>query len=129
MSVSPGASPSTTLASIRNPFLHEVVTDPWDRTEVDVPQINASVFDECRRLIEEVASTHRSTSLLLNGFSGSGKTHVMARLRAYLQSHGSRVVFISVRMDAAPSRMWRHFRRHLVDDLLRPWKDREPGWS
>jgi hypothetical protein len=80
MSVSPGASPSTTLASIRNPFLHEVVTDPWDRTEVDVPQINASVFDECRRLIEEVASTHRSTSLLLNGFSGSGKTHVSARI-------------------------------------------------
>lgn len=122
MSVSPGASPSTTLASIRNPFVHQVVTGPWDRAEADVPQINASVFDECRRLIDEVAATQRATSLLLHGIAGSGKTHVMARLRAYLQSHASRVVFVSVRMDPAPSRMWRHFRRNLVDDLLRPWE-------
>jgi hypothetical protein len=121
MSASPGASPST-LASIRNPFLHQVVSDPWDRAEADVPQINSKVFDMCRQLIEEVAETERATSLLLHGVAGSGKTHVMARLREYLQSKASRVVFISVRMDSAPSRIWRHFRRHLVDDLLRPWE-------
>ena len=125
MSVSPGATPNTTLASIRNPFLHQVVTDPWDIAEADVPQINAKVFDECRRLIDEVAQTGRATSLLLHGIAGSGKTHVLARLRAHCQANpaGARAVFVSVRMDCAPTRIWRHFRRRLVDDLLRPWED------
>ena len=125
MSVSPGASPSLTLASVRNPFLHQVVTDPWDLAEADVPQINAKVFEECRCLIDEVATMQRATSLLLHGIAGSGKTHVLARLRTHLQSRsgGPGVVFVSVRMDCAPTRMWRHFRRRLVDDLLRPWED------
>ena len=73
-----------------------------------------------------MAQTQRSTSLLLHGIAGSGKTHVLARLRSHLQHggiSGTGAVFISVRMDCAPSRMWRHFRRRLVDDLLRPWED------
>lgn len=125
MSESPGANPNTTLSSIRNPFLHQVVSDPWDCAEGDVPQINAKAFEECRRLIDQVAETRRPTSLLLHGIAGSGKTHLMARLRDFLQSNNSRAVFISVRMDSAPARIWRHFRRHLADDLLRPWRRTE----
>jgi len=61
----------------------------------------------------------------MHGVAGSGKTHLLARLRTHLQSsqESARTVFISVRINCAPTRIWRHFRRHLVDDLLRIWRD------
>jgi len=125
MSVLPGVNQRPSLESIPNPFSHEVVTSPWDRAEADTPQIHAEAFDLCSRLISAIAHTRRSTSLLMHGVAGSGKTHLLARLRTHLQSsqQGARTVFISVRMNCAPTRMWRHFRRHLVDDLLRIWRD------
>ncbi len=125
MSASPGATPVNLLSAIPNPFLHNLVGGPWERAEADVPGINADAFRRCREVIDEVRQTGRSTSLLLEGIAGSGKTHLLARLRAHLERNARDVVFISIRLDAAPTRMWRLFRRQLVDDLLRPWAGAE----
>lgn len=126
MSGFPGVSRSLSLASTPNPFSHEVVPTPWDRAEADAPQINAEAFAMCCRLIREHGT--QATFLLMYGVAGGGKTHLLARVRTYLQAspEGSRTVFVSVRMDAAPIRLWRNFRRHFTDDLLRPWKDTAP---
>lgn len=105
-------------SSLPNPFLASVVTDPWKPAQVDVAEIHAEAFGRCCQAIEYVRKTSQSTSIIIHGEAGSGKTHLMARLRSYL----SRVpaVFISVPLQTSPQMLWRHLRRCLVDDVLRP---------
>ncbi len=106
------------LATIRNPFLTQIVADPWARAEADVPQIHQPVFELCHDLVEEVAHGAGSTCLLIYGEAGSGKTHLLSRLRSHLEQH-SEAVFISVRLQTVAPRIWRHIRRALASDLLR----------
>ena len=103
------------LATIRNPFLTQVVADPWARAEADAPQIHQQVFDLCHDLVEEVAHGAGSTCLLIYGEAGSGKTHLLARLRDHMESH-SEAVFVSVRLQTVAPRIWRHIRRALASD-------------
>ncbi len=116
------------LAAVTNPFRHTVVTDPWHPAEIDVAAIHASAFATCQQALESVRSQGRSTSVLLHGEAGSGKTHLLGRLR----SHWTRpdplqdppqVVFISVRLQTGPRRLWRYLRRSFAEDLLRPLAD------
>lgn len=106
------------LSAIRNPFLTQVVPDPWSRAEADVPQIHQQVFELCHDLVEEVSHGAGSTCLLIYGEAGSGKTHLLSRLRTHLEKH-SEAVFISVRLQTVAPRIWRHIRRALASDLLR----------
>lgn len=106
------------LGGIRNPFLHQIVADPWDRVDSDVRSINGKAFDACVSLIQEVAASGRSTSLLMNGESGSGKTHLMTRLRKHIEGRDD-AMFFAVRLETVAPRMWRHIRLSVVTDLLR----------
>lgn len=114
------------LGGIRNPFLHQIVADPWDRVDSDVRSINGKAFDACVSLIQEVASSGRSSSLLMNGESGSGKTHLMTRLRKHIEGRED-AMFFAVRLETVAPRMWRHIRLSVVTDLLR--KDSSSGQS
>ena len=106
------------LASIRNPFLQQVIADPWDRADSDTLSINQKQFEQCISLIDEVRSSGRSTSLLMHGEAGCGKTHLMSRLRANLDGRDD-ARFFAVRLETVASRMWRTVRRAIVTDLLR----------
>ena len=112
------------LASIRNPFLQQVIADPWDRADSDTLSINQKQFEQCISLIDEVRTGGRSTSLLMHGEAGCGKTHLMSRVRANLDGRdGAR--FFAIRLETVASRIWRTIRRAVVTDLLR----QEPGGS
>ena len=113
------------LDTIRNPFLMQVVADPWSRADADVPQIHQQAFELCHDLVEEVAHGGGSTCLLIYGEAGSGKTHLLSRLRDHLEKH-SEAVFVSVRLQTVAPRIWRHIRRALASDLLR---ETSPGVS
>lgn len=108
----------TVLATIRNPFLTHAVADPWARVEGDVPHIHQPVFELCHDLVEEVAHGSGSTCLLLYGEAGSGKTHILSRLRVHLEQH-SEAVLIAVRLGTVAPRIWRHLRCALANELLR----------
>ena len=116
------------LAGVSNPFRHTVVTDPWHPAESDVSTIHERAFESCRKGLEAVRTEGRSTSILLHGEAGSGKTHLLARLRALwttpeameIGSEVPKVVFIAVRLQTGPRRLWRYLRRSFADDLLRP---------
>src|SRR4051794_40187277 len=100
------------LAGIANPFRQTVVTDPWHPAEIDVPAIHASTFEVCCRALEWVRSEGRSSSVLLHGEAGSGKTHLLSRLRAHWTApdparDGPQVVFVAVRLQTGPRRIWR----------------------
>src|SRR5438105_1363802 len=119
------------LAGIANPFRHTVVVDAWDRAETDVTGIHARSFEICRGALDLVRAQGRSTSVLLHGEAGSGKTHLLSRLRAHWVGTGPHVVdpirpevvFVAVRLQTGPQRIWRYLRRSFAEDLLRPHAD------
>ncbi|HWA70763.1 MAG TPA: hypothetical protein VG937_00440 [Polyangiaceae bacterium] len=82
-------------------FLESVHADPWAEAFIDLPSLNASTsraIEASVGRIREVARSHpqslRSTSLVVLGPPGAGKTHLFSRLRRKL---GPRAVFVHVR--------------------------------
>ena len=109
-----------------NPFRETIVASPWETARVDVPSIHGAVFDECLRGIEFVRQCRRSGALLLHGEAGSGKTHLLSRLRERLALRAPSAtgrdesLFVWVRLQTSPRMIWRTLRRTLVDDWFRP---------
>lgn len=113
------------LATIPNPFRSSIVADPWQWDLVDVPEIHQGAFDLCRRALDQVRADQRSASVLLHGDAGSGKTHLLARLQAWLAGGlagyepAPPAIFISVRLQTSPQMLWRHLQSRFGEDLLR----------
>jgi hypothetical protein len=109
---------------LTNPFSNWIVGDPWDSEEGDVSEIGRKAFQTCLEAIETTAQRQKSTSVLLYGEPGSGKTHLIRRLRTHLALRRSercpRTIFVYIRMETSATMIWRHIRRRLVEDLLRP---------
>ncbi len=112
--------------TILNPFRDHIVATAWNGTFPDVPQIHAAAFDECLRGLEHVRQTQHSTGLLVHGAPGSGKTHLLRRLRQFvtttqpISTERSDSLFVWVRLQTSPRAIWRHVRRKLVEDWFRP---------
>jgi hypothetical protein len=110
-----------------NPFDNGIVSDAWCRPTVDVPTIYGAVSDLCHDLLADVRSHGNRRSLLIHGAAGSGKTHLLARLRATFttEPEGGPLrqepppFFCYVRLATAPNMIRRHLRSCLVRDLLR----------
>jgi len=82
-------------------FLDSLHADPWAEQFVDLPSLNASVSDAIELSIGKVRSVARaepqalrSSSLVVLGPPGAGKTHLFSRLRRRL---GPRAVFVHLR--------------------------------
>lgn len=112
------------LASVPNPFRDNVVQDAW-QSPTDVPEINAGAFKAC---LDGVAAAEggKADSLLIHGFAGSGKTHLLSRLQRHLADTARdaadrvlRCVFVYVRLQTTPELVWQHVRRRLATDLAR----------
>jgi hypothetical protein len=110
-----------------NPFDNGIVSDAWCRPTADVPSIYRPVWELCRGLLDDVVQHGRRRSLLIHGTAGSGKTHLLARLRASFttQPQGEPPrqepppFFSYVRLATATNMVRRHLRACLVRDLLR----------
>jgi hypothetical protein len=115
------------LAPIINPFNESVVTDPWEILETDVSSVHQSAFARCCDAVMAIRARPRATSALIYGEAGSGKTHLLARLRAHIAREAEAdgpgglqgAIFISVRLQTSARMIWRHLRDCLVSDLLR----------
>jgi Cdc6-like AAA superfamily ATPase len=82
-------------------FLEAIHSDPWADDFIDLPSLNRRVSDAIETSIQSVRQLARaepralrSTSLVVLGPPGAGKTHLFARLRRRL---GPRAVFVHVR--------------------------------
>ena len=102
-----------------NPFRDSIVRDPWRSGSVDVPEINETAFRRCCEALELLRESRGSTSVLLHGEAGSGKTHLLGRLRSHVEALDDLAIFVSIRLNCGPQRFWRHTRRCLVDNLAR----------
>jgi len=112
-----------------NPFRSDVVSSPEQPLTVDVSEIHQQPFGLSRRIYEGVAGEHISSSVLLHGEAGCGKTHLLSRLRRWLAGEMdikpslAPAVFIGIRMETAPSQIWRHVRRRFAEDLTKKAQD------
>jgi hypothetical protein len=82
-------------------FLEAIHADPWAAEFVDLPSLNGGASDAIEDSIQRVRQIAkseprhlRSTSMVVLGPPGAGKTHLFARLRRRL---GPRAVFVHVR--------------------------------
>jgi len=92
--------PSPSPADGSSPFDHNHA-DPWAKTFIDLPSLNAKVTDAITAAIQNVRAAARkdgaelrTSSILVLGPAGAGKTHLFARLRHKL---GPRAVFVHLR--------------------------------
>jgi hypothetical protein len=110
-------SPSVEKHLLPNPF-GCVVGRPLDN-DLDVAEINQKAFASCQRLVEDAIRAGSSAALTLYGEAGTGKTHLLGRVRKWLRSvPGS--LFVLAPMDTSARMLWRHLRRSLAEALLRP---------
>jgi hypothetical protein len=86
---------------VRHAFFDSVHADPWAQDFLDLPTLNARATGAVEEAVEHVrrtaraeASGLRSTSIVILGPPGAGKTHLFARLRRKL---GPRGVFVLIR--------------------------------
>ncbi|MFH0994857.1 MAG: ATP-binding protein [Pseudomonadota bacterium] len=106
-----------------NPFRNRIVADPWRPSGVDVAEIHSNAFDLCCRALDSVRKEGQTTSVLLYGETGSGKTHVLNRLQHYALTLPNLHIFGSIRLHTSPNRLWRHLRTNFVESLARPGKN------
>ncbi len=110
---------SIRLSQIPNPFTGSAVGSVWDSEGVDEPSIHSTVFEHLRDMVAASCNGVKDRCVILYGNAGSGKTHLMRRLRLRLQTPdaGCRAAFSWIRMQTSPAMMWRHLRRQIVNDL------------
>lgn len=102
-----------------NPFATDRVDSAWDEPLADVEDINRTAFQRCLETIRTVRDSHQSRGLLLPGEPGAGKTHLLQRLRRWIQEH-TEDSFIYVPPVGGPDRFFRDVLQRLVGDLVRP---------
>ncbi|MGQ0633701.1 MAG: hypothetical protein ACT4QC_03745 [Planctomycetaceae bacterium] len=109
-----------------NPFRETIVASAWDDPRAHVPDIHGEVFEQCLRGIAHVRQARRSAGLVIHGEAGSGKTHLLSRLRGRLTPREpsattrEECLYVWVRLQTSPRMIWRALRRTMVDDWFRP---------
>ncbi|MCM2369019.1 AAA family ATPase [Aporhodopirellula aestuarii] len=117
-------------SSLPNPFLGGIVPDAWRGATADVPEIHGDVYSQCLAAVQTVRTQQQSSSVLIHGEQGSGKTHLLARLQrrltdtdTYPDLEDEWQIFVYLRMRTSSGRIWRKIRTELVTDLMRPMPD------
>lgn len=103
----------------RDPFDNAIVSDAWSSLRGDVPAVHQDIYEQCATRVHESWAEKQPKSLLIHGSAGSGKTHLLARLRAAVTAADDGPIFCYVRLSTAPNMIRRHLRRCLVNDLVR----------
>ncbi|UCE12801.1 MAG: hypothetical protein JSV04_11475 [Candidatus Heimdallarchaeota archaeon] len=98
-----------------NPFRSTSVGDPWQVGIIDVEEINRKATRVVIETLDEVRSTGRSGMCMILGDAGTGKTHVLARLRRIAEEKD--FLFISVRPLGDIQRIYGHILQEIMISL------------
>src|SRR5580700_6789901 len=106
-----------------NPFTSAAHGSPWSDVTADVPAINEAPFRIILRALQQIQAGGKGTSIVVTGAPGSGKTHLLGRLRSRLEQDlrngAGDSIYIYVRCNASAQTLWRHVRLSLASDLLK----------
>ncbi len=101
-----------------NPFDTVQTGNFWTSTEDAsflVESIHQNEVDEIAEILDLVAITHRSYSVLLIGDSGCGKSYFLGRLK---RQFNDKAFFAYIGPWADNDHIWRHVLRYTVDSLI-----------
>lgn len=112
------------LVGVSNPFLQDRVDSPWQEAFQNVAEINRKAFHSCLNSVEAVYRRNQSRGLILHGEPGSGKTHLLQRLRFFTQKD-PRTWFIYIPPFTGPGRFWRHLLERFFYDICQRSKEPE----
>ncbi|HYI07505.1 MAG TPA: ATP-binding protein [Thermoanaerobaculia bacterium] len=110
----------TLRLTLRNPFLQNRVDTAWDARPVasDVRAINDEAFQKVLSTINDVRISRQSHGLLLSGQPGSGKTHLLNRVRRWVQQD-EHAWFVYILPFTAPDRVYRDILQATAGDITR----------
>jgi hypothetical protein len=110
----------TLRRTLRNPFLQNRVDTAWDTRSIasDVAAINDEAFQHVLRTVTEVRESRQSHGLLLQGEPGSGKTHLLNRVRRWIQQD-EHAWFVYILPITAPDRVYRDILQATAGDITR----------
>jgi hypothetical protein len=106
--------------ALKNPFLAIKVDDTATLPPGDVPELHNKVREKCRLALIQTQQSGQSIGLLVIGEAGSGKSHLIARLRNELAPNTQAVLATISLRGAFAGQLWRHVRARLFAELLRP---------
>ncbi|MCX7699445.1 MAG: AAA family ATPase [Gemmataceae bacterium] len=110
-----------------NPFVHHKVDDTLTVPPGDVSYLHADIVARCCQIIEQARQSQSSQSLLVVGEAGSGKSHLLAKLRQRLRSRDD-IVVLGIRLGGIyAGRLWRQIRERFVEELLHPYPPQDGG--
>lgn len=115
------------LTEVINPFRAQYVDDGMTLPPGEVEELHQDIFLKCGQTVGQVRTAKMRIGLMILGEAGSGKTHLLARLRKQFDS-SSRTAFVYVNMFGAfAGRLWKHVRSSMVNDLLRRYHSTTHG--
>ncbi|MBN2326275.1 MAG: ATP-binding protein [Candidatus Omnitrophica bacterium] len=102
-----------------NPFEGDIVGTPWEEIQ-DAELIHNDITKGIIRCVNQIrdSNDHKSRSVLIHGFAGSGKSHLLARLRKKLEDQ---VYFTFVQPMVSDRNHWQYLQRQIIGSLLRPY--------
>jgi DNA replication protein DnaC len=75
------------------PFVN--ANNVWGKNFADVETLNAHASDAVFQALEQIRAGHYSTtSILITAQNGTGKTHIISRIRHRLQVQGGALLFL-----------------------------------
>jgi hypothetical protein len=84
--------------------------------ELNVDSIHQEAIAQITEVLARVATDHCTRTLLLLGDSGSGKSHLLGRLKSNLND---KAFFVYIDPFTASESIWRHILRYTVDSLVK----------
>ncbi len=102
-----------------NPFLDDNVGNPWGDVN-DVPVIHQEVTGKIFQFIRQMKKDreHRSRSVVIYGFAGSGKSHLLARIRKHTKDSA---YFTFVQPMVSEVDYWQYLQRQIIGSLMKPY--------
>lgn len=112
---------------LTNPFSSHKADDTVTIPAGHVPELHADVLAACERSLARTRQSGQGVGMFVVGEAGSGKSQLIAQWRARLAGEPG-AVLVAVRMSKAyAGRLWRHLRKRLFEELLRPYADAGHG--
>ena len=112
-------------ATLPNPFRQRAIEDLWQMPDTDLPALHQAPFEACCLAFAKLRAESQSSSLLLYGEAGNGKSHLLARMLTRFDqaninndfTDGAGWTLIPVNLQEGLS--WRRLQTCLADNLLR----------